>query len=368
MSWRRIRARLLLAALVAVMTPTDTRGQGLSLDVSAGRVAYDPVSANLGTNNVLGTLRYDAPRGAWVYGTAATPLRSGDPVWGAFGAGGRFLPSGSDSRWANVGLDLGVHGFLFRDAIVNQTGRGATIDAVPFVRLSAGAGSLEVRGGWRGHALSYVGATERRGVVETGARASYGTTIRVEADARWVRASEGTFRFVGGTLRYGGTPVQAWVQVGKWLSTDLDDVAWGAGVGAALGTQATLWASLQQEAPDPLYWNVARRSWSVGITHRFGRRAPALLPAPRADAGGVLIRVSASEAPGPEVSIAGDFNNWRSIPMQRERGAWVIRLPLAPGVYHYAFRSGAGEWFVPASVAGRRDDGMGGSVAVLVVS
>jgi hypothetical protein len=37
-------------------------------------------------------------------------------------------------------------------------------------------------------------------------------------------------------------------------------------------------------------------------------------------------------------------------------------------VYQYAFRSTSGEWFVPASIAGRRDDGMGGHEAVLVVS
>jgi hypothetical protein len=81
-SWLATRAGLLLAALVAVIAPTDARGQGLSLDISAGRVVYDPVSTNLGTNNVMGTLRYDTRRGVWVYGTAATPLRGGDPVWG----------------------------------------------------------------------------------------------------------------------------------------------------------------------------------------------------------------------------------------------------------------------------------------------
>jgi hypothetical protein len=35
-------------------------------------------------------------------------------------------------------------------------------------------------------------------------------------------------------------------------------------------------------------------------------------------------------------------------------------------VYHYAFRTGA-RWFVPEGTAGRRDDDMGGHVAVLVV-
>ena len=75
-----------------------------------------------------------------------------------------------------------------------------------------------------------------------------------------------------------------------------------------------------------------------------------------------------SDAPAGDVSIAGDFNGWQPAPMQREGGEWVIRLPLAPGVYHYAFRSSTGAWFVPSSSPGRRDDGMGGHVAVMVVS
>ena len=54
--------------------------------------------------------------------------------------------------------------------------------------------------------------------------------------------------------------------------------------------------------------------------------------------------------------------------MEREGDEWVVRLPLAPGAYRYAFRSATGEWFVPSSTPGRRDDGMGGHVAVLMVS
>ena len=55
------------------------------------------------------------------------------------------------------------------------------------------------------------------------------------------------------------------------------------------------------------------------------------------------------------------------VPMQREGRDWTIRLPLAKGAYHYAFQSARGAWFVPASIPGRRDDGMGGQVAVLLV-
>ncbi len=177
------------------------------------------------------------------------------------------------------------------------------------------------------------------------------------------------YPFAGGVLSYSGAPVQAWVRAGKWIGTQLDDAAWGAGVGVALGTRATLWASARQEAPDPLYWNAARRSWSVGVTRRLGQGAPAVLPlAPRQEIGGVVIEVSASDAPGTDLAIAGDFSNWQLVPMRREGDQWTVLLSLAPGVYHYAFRSGSGDWFVPASASGRRSDGMGGHVALLVVS
>ena len=82
----------------------------------------------------------------------------------------------------------------------------------------------------------------------------------------------------------------------------------------------------------------------------------------------VTVRLPATDAPAGGVSIAGDFNGWQPAEMQREGGEWIIRLALAPGVYHYAFRSVNGDWFVPPSAPGRRDDGMGGHVAVLVVS
>jgi hypothetical protein len=45
----------------------------------------------------------------------------------------------------------------------------------------------------------------------------------------------------------------------------------------------------------------------------------------------------------------------------------VLELPLASGVYRFAFVAADGEWFVPEGYPGRMDDDMGGYVAVLVV-
>ena len=104
------------------------------------------------------------------------------------------------------------------------------------------------------------------------------------------------------------------------------------------------------------------------MTRRFGPIPAPLVPVSPSETDTVVLRLSATDAPAGAVSIAGDFNNWQPAPMQRENGEWVVRLSLAPGVYHYAFRSANGDWFVPPSAAGRRDDGMGGHVAVMVVS
>ena len=357
----------LTVSLVALSHASAARAQGWSADLSAGRLVYEPLSANVRTSNLTGSLRYDTRSDTWVYGTVAAPGSDGT-LWGAAGAGGRLMLNRSQLRRVNVGADVGAHGYSFRDRVVDQVGTGGTLDAIPFVRLSEGAGFIEGRAGWRGHTLSFAGVRENRGVFETGARGGYGTTLSVEGDARWVHAPEGTFPFVGATVAYDVSRVQLWGQAGKWMATDLDERVWAFGSGVSLGARTTVWASARHDAPDPLYWNSTHRSWSVGLTQRLGRVPAPLVPVASSPAGAVAIRLSAADAPSGTVSIAGDFNNWQPAPMLREGAEWIVRLALMPGVYHYTFRSATGEWFVPPSAAGRRDDGLGGYVAVLVVN
>jgi hypothetical protein len=360
---------LLLGASLAGGLPPEARAQVWSADLSAGRIVYDPVSIDAGAANLTGTLRYDTARDTWIYGSAASPLGQQAPFWGATGAGGRFVPGRARVGRMTFGADLGVHGYLFRDRVVDQGGVGGTLDATPFARLDAGGAHVEVRSGWRGQTLSYAGSRQRRSVTDTGVRVGMDTPLRVQGDARWVSATEGTFPFVGVSAAYGRGSWSVWGQAGRWLSDALDDPAWATGSSYALTGRASLWASVRQEAPDPLYWNAARRTWSVGVTQKLGlgRSSARVLAPPRAQPGGVVIRVPVADAIDGAVSVAGSFNNWRPVPMQREGREWVIRLPLTAGRYEYAFRSADGEWFVPASVPGRRTDGMGGHVAVLVV-
>ena len=355
-----------VVTMLAVSVPAEVWAQGFSLDVSAGRLVYDPVLANVGTNHLTGSLRYDAVRGTWVYGTAAVPLTDAATFWGGAGAGGR-LSARAGSR-ASVGADVAAHGYSFRDALADQMGTGAIAEAIPFARWSVGPGYVEGRGGWRGHTQTFAGIRESRGVFETGALAGYGSTVRIEGDVRWVHANEGTFPFAGINVASSGAPLQVWGHAGKWLHDDLTQATWGGGIAVDVGARSSVWASVRQEASDPLYWNTARRTWSVGMTQRLGRVAVPIRPLVASQAGRVLVTLRVSDAPPGVVSIAGDFNNWQPTPMQREGDSWVVRLPLGAGAYKYAFRSATGTWFVPSSTPGRRDDGMGGHVAVLLVS
>ena len=104
------------------------------------------------------------------------------------------------------------------------------------------------------------------------------------------------------------------------------------------------------------------------MTQQLGRLRTPLPGTFSSQPEGVVIRLSVADAPDGAVSIAGDFNNWQPAPMLREESEWVFRIELVPGADHYAFRSANGDWFVPSSTVGRQDDGMGGHVAMVVVS
>ena len=364
-------ARLLVAGCVAAAglpLPALARAQGLFVDTGAGRSVYEAISAHVPSNNLTAALRYEGPHEAWIFGAAGAPLRSGDTLW-LGGGGGARVPLGTSHRGhVAFGADVAAHGFSFRDRVTDATGAGATLEALPVLGVTIGQARAEAIAGWRGHTVTVAGIRDSRGVIETGVRAGYGDAVRLEGEARWVGAAEGTFPFAGAAIHVRPSRIGLSAGGGRWLHSDLDDVTWRLAADVTLTPNLWVWAGVRQEAPDPLYWNPARRTWSIGLTTRVRHSPTPLAQMPRLTAGQVLVRLRAADGPAGAIAIAGDFNGWTPQPMTREGDAWVVRLPLAPGVYNYAFRSAAGEWFVPSSTPGRRADGMGGHVAVLVVS
>ena len=146
---------------------SNVAAQDIALDLSAGQIVYEPVPSDVATNNAAATLRYDSPKGVWLYSTAATPFGGSDARRVGFGAGDRILHQVSASRRVNIGADIGGHGFVFRDMVLEQGGQGGLLEAIPFIQVPAALATFEVGGGWRGETLSYAGAVERRHVFES---------------------------------------------------------------------------------------------------------------------------------------------------------------------------------------------------------
>jgi hypothetical protein len=136
-------------------------------------------------------------------------------------------------------------------------------------------------------------------------------------------------------------------------------------------------AGVRQEPVDPLYESIPRRSWTVQLSHAFGR-APAatrrIAPAPATGTGSAapvvangravfrLPRRSYARAP----SIVGDFTRWRPVRMTAAGAFWTVSVRVDQGAHHYGFKTAEGEFFTPSGVP-TVSDGFGGRSAVLVV-
>lgn len=357
------------------LLPGSLAGQGWTLDVYGGRVAYDLASSTPSENGAILGVRYREPDVGWGYLSSGVPFSSDDVTWGAGGLGAR-LDRGLGS--VDVGVDLGAHGYLYRDPVSSSVGRGGTLELRPLVGIENRRLRLEGRSGWVRHGSRIDEASFSRGVHDSdlSLEISLSPSAMLSGRVRHVRAEEDAYSFGGGRLTVGSSRASVWGSVGGWTSEVLSTVEWGAGASVRLDEagRTALGLSVRQSATDPVYWNASRRQWRVGVSHKLGggrspssadREVPAL--AGEVSAGSVTVRIPITDSGGAP-SVAGDFTGWETVSMVQDGDHWSATFELEPGVYQYAFRSPSGEWYVPESVPGRRPDGMGGYVAILVVS
>lgn len=86
---------------------------------------------------------------------------------------------------------------------------------------------------------------------------------------------------------------------------------------------------------------------------------------PRPGGGGTLVvRIEAHDSLA--VEVAGDFSDWKPLPLVREGAYWVARVPLPPGKYHVGVRANLGLWRAPRNLARVRDD-FGGESGLIVI-
>lgn len=364
------------------LAPAPAQGQGWSLETQAGRVRYDVGPSTLGVSNLILGLRYAGLDRTWLQASSAVPLQEEDPFWGALAGGARA--SRSLGRF-DLGVDLAGYGFLQADrsegadlgplplpgeSAPENSGFGFTGEAMPLVSLPIGAARLEARAGGALYHSSFADSAFTRTVALSDARLTFFPTLStlVAAEARLVRADGESFPYAGASAVASVGQLSIWGSGGRWLTDLVDTTPWSVGVSLAIGPRLEAIASARQDAYDPLYQSLPRRSWSVGASLALGGAGPSLAePVPSAYRDGqATIALDSDDAPAAP-SVAGDFTGWEPRPMQRVGDEWRWTGPLEPGVYHFAFVTAEGEWFVPEGYPGRQDDGMGGWVAVLVV-
>jgi hypothetical protein len=380
-----VRAAIAALALLAISQPA--RAQEWQATARFGRVSYEgtPAGASGRSSAVLGLAR--AGRQDWLGASVALPFGE-DPFWASLGAWRRLETRGD----AGLLLDLSAHGFVQRQGATAVTGPAPSPGPLPLPstppppttidRSGQGVAGELMAGGYAGSAAtrfharagiaaqqSRLGNVSQRRALPTGdARLSLllaPVTIQAESRA-WLDGGV-TRMYVGSTLRYAPGPFQLWGSLGGWTAGGIDRLPWSVGGAMAVASGVELQLGGRGNTFDPLYLTSTETSVWAGLTLRLhgGRHIAAPL-SERARDGRWMIGIPIRSVKGAP-SIAGDFTGWKPEPMQREGSRWIYSAILAPGVYRYAFVAEDGAWFVPESVPGRQDDGMGGHVAVLVV-
>ena len=365
-----------------MLTARAAAAQVWRASAQLGRVtsASAPASAGTGASAVLGISR-TATHG--LLGISVALPVNGEPFWATLGAWRRIATRGGVGAFA----DLSAHGFVqrfegtapasplptapsgptIRDYAVSGAGLGA--EGLAGLHAAAGRVRIEVRGGAAGRRSELNGIVTERILPTADARvivARLPIVLQGESRGWWRRGERHTY--AGGSARLAHGPVQLWGATGAWLSGGESGLVWSAGGSTDLGPRLALQVSVRANAFDPLYLTTTGTALAAGMTLRIGGAPGVRAPIPASYRNGrAEVRLDAREVRG-RPSVAGDFTGWRPVPMQREGNRWVWRGDLAPGTYGYAFVAADGSWFVPASVAGRRDDGMGGQQAVLVVA
>jgi hypothetical protein len=360
-----------LVAVGLLATATPTLAQAWAADLYAGGTQQTALAGRTADINLIGSLRYIGLADGFAYVAGATPLNSDAVEWAAAGLGRR--PGISVVAGGRVGLDLSAHTYAYSAQSEVAGGQGGTLHVLPYVAWNHGTANVELRAGRHEHRLRHDGAVHSRGLYEVGvrggaSRGGYGA----EFTGRWLADDTTTFPFAGLQVDAAVGAARVWGGAGRWLVEGDGSTEWFGGVALNTGGAGQVWAGIRADGRDPLYQNLERTSWNIGVTRSFGARPAVMtIPAPRLTAGGVVFRlprsvVANAPADGPP-AVAGEFSGWQPLHMRLADGEWTLALSLPSGVHRFSFVSPGGEWFVPEGYPGRMDDGMGGWIAILVV-
>lgn len=374
-------AKTILVAGMLLLAPVQLSAQWFA-EARIGRLDSRLAGSSLPTTTSLAAgLAFEGQTGSFRL-SAGVPLTAEDPWWGAVEAARRLATTHGP---VTLGVDLAGQGFLQRYGRRleqpggpleppqllegHETGYGLAAQIMPVAELRAGPLLLQARGGrnWYGTALGEQSASRHTNLAGVRLAITPAAGALLALDGRQYWTSGRSYRYAGVAAGYALPAVTLWGSAGQWLEPSEQPVPWSAGMAVPIRQRFEISLEARSDAFDPLYGSAPRLTWTAGLRVTLGAVSESRPPVPSAyDGRRARIELPVASA-GGRPRIAGDFNGWIPEAMNREGDAWVVVLTLEPGVYEYAFVDEGGTWFVPPSVPGRREDGMGGHVALLVV-
>lgn len=368
---RRTATSLLLLSCLAL----PAGAQEWRVGAQVGRIDYASAVSDAAQGSTLSLALSRSSPSDWFGASAGIPLQE-EPFWAVAGAWKRWRMRSA----TGLGLEVTGHAFLQRDHVTRtdlpplgvaepaRDGEGAGGEAGVLAYSTVGLAHAEVRGGVTAQASRVSGENSRTALpFADGSLMLSRGAIQAGPEAK-VWLGDSTHGYVGAAAMAVAGPVQLWANGGRWVRGGTDDISWSLGGMLPLGDRFRIEAGYRSESYDPQYATRTSSSLTLGASFRVRGSTGVGAPVPaKYENGRALIRIRAKDVAG-RPSIAGDFTDWKPQPMTAAGDTWTFTVPLQPGVYNYAFVDENGTWFVPSSVPGRRDDGMGGHVAVLVVS
>jgi hypothetical protein len=387
-----------LAACALVGLAGGAAGQvAASLDVGAGTYRPDRAIPG-GIASIAPTLVYhsglfqvggagvysDAPGGRWNF-QATTFAGMRTPRWGIFEAEANgqidvtrhFAVRGSTALTGE--LRLSAH--PFRGASIwagHGIGVASALDSRRPLRRSQIGTSARLGGIELGFSVASTTFDLMNGLPLSAADSSRSLPIVDEAAARSPSSHRRSLTDAMLSSKWRIADFDLDVALGRRFSRSAPEMTiWGVSASRGITPQLALVAGAGRSGADPVTSVPGSRYFVLGLRLKVGPPAGIVLaPRPRT-AEHTPFRIGPALPAGREVvvrapsaaavELAGDFTDWRPVPLERaDGGAWRAVLPIAPGLHRLAIRIDQGEWRAPPGARPVPSE-FGGEVAEVVV-
>jgi hypothetical protein len=152
---------------------------------------------------------------------------------------------------------------------------------------------------------------------------------------------------------------------------------WGLSASRSIAPSLALVAAAGRAGSDPVTSVPGARYFALGLRLKVGSQAMTPLPAAAARTASAPFRIGPALAAGREiviraadaraVELAGDFTDWKPVPLQPwGEDGWRALLPISPGLHRLAIRIDGGAWRAPPGIRPITNE-FGGEVAEVVV-